>query len=100
VEEIGLANAIQAVRQELATAMAAGAKEEIRFQVSSVELQFQVVVSKSADASGKVRFWVVDVGAGGTVERAATHTIQVQLDPITSQGEEVEVRSKESQEPS
>jgi hypothetical protein len=99
VEEIGLANAIQAIRQELAIAMAAGADEELRFRVGTVELQFQIVVTQSADASAKVRFWVVDVRAGGSVERAATHTIRIQLDPITSRGEEVEVRSKESQEP-
>ena len=97
--EIGLEEAIRAVRAELTQAMQAGSGEEIRFRVNRVSLQFQVVATKSAEASGKVRFWVVDVGAGGKLESASTHTVQVDLEPITDAGGVVEVRDREPEMP-
>ncbi len=98
-DRIGLEEAIRAVREELTAAMVAGAGEEIRFRVNAVHLDFNVVVSKEVEASGKVRFWVVDAGGGGKLGSASTHTIHVELDPATATGGPVEVRDRESNKP-
>jgi Trypsin-co-occurring domain 2 len=99
VESIGLEEAIRAVRQELTSAMAAAADEAIRFKVKSVQLEFQAVVTREAEAAGKVRFYVVDLGGGGKVGSASTHTIHVELDPVTADDGEVEVRGGEREKP-
>ncbi len=99
MDEIGLEDAIRAVRAELTRAMQAGTGEKIRFRVNAVSLDFQVVVTKSAEANGKIRFWVVDLGAGGKLESAQTHTVHVDLEPVTDAGEAVEVRDSEPEMP-
>jgi hypothetical protein len=99
MENIGLQEAIQAVRHELTAAMTAGADEDIRFRVKSVEMDFQVAVERAAEATGKVRFWVVDLGAGGNVSSASTHTVRVSLDPVTATGGDVEVSDREPAKP-
>lgn len=99
MESIGLEEAIRAVRQDLTSAMAAGADEAIRFKVTSVQLEFQAVVTREAEAAGKVRFYVVDLGGGGKLSSASTHTIHVELDPVTAEGGEVEVRGGEREKP-
>lgn len=99
MDEIGLEEAIRAVREELTGAMAAGATEQIRFRVSAVHLDFQVLVSREAEASGKVRFWVVDVGGGAKAGSASTHTVHVELDPLTPAGGAVEVGDAETSKP-
>jgi hypothetical protein len=43
-------------------------------------------VTRSATASGKANFWVVEAGADGTVGRRATHTVRVHLQPRTVAG--------------
>jgi hypothetical protein len=99
MDEIGLEEAIRAVRAELTQAMRAGSGEEIRFRVNAVSLEFQVVVTKSAEANGKVRFWVVDLGGGGTRGSGQTHTVHMDLEPITDAGETVEVGDREPEMP-
>ncbi len=86
MEPIGLEEAIRSVRRELTNAMAAGQDEEIRFRVGTVQLDFQVAVSREAEASGKVRFWVVELGGGGKAGTSTTHTVRLKLDPLTSGG--------------
>jgi hypothetical protein len=99
VENIGLQEAIQAVRAELTSAMAAGTGEQIRFRVRSVELEFQVAVERSTEGSGKVRFWVVDLTAGGKLGSVSTHTVRVGLDPVDAAGGDVEVADEERLKP-
>lgn len=99
-DQIGLKEAIEAVRAELIGAMHSGAQEEIQFRVGSVQLEFQVAVTKEADGKAGVRFWVVEAGASGKLSSAATHTVRVALDPVTRDGRQVAVGSAESGKPS
>ena len=99
MDKIGLDDAISAVRHELMRAMEAGTGEGLRFRVDAVEMEFQAVVTTQADASAKVRFWVVEAGAGGTVGSESTHTIRVKLGPVTETGEEALFADQESGKP-
>jgi Trypsin-co-occurring domain 2 len=98
--QIGLQEAIEAVRTELIGAMHSGEKQEIQFRVGSVQLEFEVVVTKEAEGKAGVRFWVVEAGAGGKLSSAATHTVRVALEPVTRDGKQVAVGSTESGKPS
>jgi hypothetical protein len=79
--EIGLADAIAVVRQELATAMERGAGADLQFPVDGVELEFQVGVTTEGQTGGKARFWVLEWGAEASRSREATHRVTVSLGP-------------------
>lgn len=99
MDGIGLQEAIEAVRAELTNAMAQRTDDEIRFRVRSVDLEFRVTAERSAEAGGKVRFWVVDANAGGSMRSATEHTLRVALDPTGAGGGDVEVRGDEAAKP-
>ncbi|MCX5211856.1 hypothetical protein OG689_21630 [Kitasatospora sp. NBC_00240] len=84
--EIGLADTIRALRQELATAMADGEGSPVRLRVNSVKLDVEVAVTASAEANGGVRFWVVSAGGKAAGSTTATHTVSLELTAETDQG--------------
>lgn len=83
----GLAEAVKALRAELNDAMTAGQHEALRFEVGTVTMEFAVEVTADAEAKGGVRFWVVELAAGGSVGRSATHTVTLELKPKTQSGQ-------------
>lgn len=86
MNKIGLADAIAALRAELRTAVAASAKEEIKFEVGEVVVELEVAVEKSVEGSAGVNVWVIDVNAGGTRATTATHRITIPLKPSDRSG--------------
>ncbi|MFB7668307.1 trypco2 family protein [Kitasatospora sp. NPDC056138] len=84
--EIGLADALRALRQELAEAMADGEGKPVRLAVESVDLEMQVTLSASAEASGGVKFWVLTAGAKAAGSTGASHTVKLQLKAETADG--------------
>jgi Trypsin-co-occurring domain 2 len=100
VERIGLAETVAALRAELAAAVASGADEEIQFPVGPVQLEFHVGVTKSAEGKGGLKFWVLELGGGGS---RATETIQkltVTLEPpVDAFGERVRVHRGSDEKP-
>ncbi|MGW2283551.1 trypco2 family protein [Streptomyces phaeochromogenes] len=79
---IELAEMIAQLRGELAAAMVAARDEELRFGLGSVELEAEFVVERSATGEGKVRFWVVEAGAGGHTGTSTTHRVTLTLEPV------------------
>ena len=75
---VGLAEAIQALREQLTQARRTGWFEELGFQVEPVELTIQAVVDKGAD--GKVGWGVLSVGGG--YKSATTQTLKLTLTPV------------------
>lgn len=68
---VGLADAIEALREELISAMERGENQVMRFSLEPLELTIQVAVTKKT--SGKVGWMVVE--AGGGYEKLATQTL-------------------------
>jgi|SRR5271157_3526214 len=85
MERLGLAEAIQAVRQELADAIQRSGSETLRFEVGEIELGFEVVVERLG--KGGVKFWVVELG--GEVSQTETHTIRFPMRPCNMDGKPV-----------
>ena len=98
--EIGLVEAIEAVRGELTRAVAASADQEIQFPVDKVDLEFHVGVKRSADGSGGIRFWVIELGAKVIRESESVHTVKVSLGaPVDPDGETIKVMRSISGKP-
>lgn len=92
--------AIEAVRAELRAAVDQAAGQDMQFPVSSVELQFQVGVTREKSGSAALKVWVVELEGGGGLTREDTHTVTVTLGPPVDQdGEPVKVRRRRREKP-
>ena len=78
---VELAELIGQLRAELTKAMDAGDGADLRFERAPVELELTVAVNKEAKPGAKVRFWVVELGAEGTVASQSRQRITLTLDP-------------------
>jgi hypothetical protein len=78
---IPVADAIELLRDELEEALQKGAGRSVQFGVSDVTLTINLVVSKSKDAVGKIRWWVIEAGGSGTWSREVTQTLVLTLHP-------------------
>ncbi|MFF1694034.1 trypco2 family protein [Streptomyces sp. NPDC058257] len=78
---IELAEMIAQLRGELAAAMAAAEGEELGFELGPVQLEAEFAVQRSGSADGRIRFWVVEAGAGGQLSNSTTHRVTLSLEP-------------------
>ena len=77
-----LADTIAAVRRELSLAQAAGQGQSIQFRTGPVELEFEVVVTRTGGGQAGVQVWVLTLGAKGELAHATTQRIKVTLQPV------------------
>ena len=84
---LGLAEVVQNLRRELYAAMSAADKEALQFYVGDITLELSVAVSREGGASGKVRFWVVDVGAEGKLGSSSVQKLSLKLTPQVGDGD-------------
>jgi hypothetical protein len=75
---VGLAEAIEALRQELTVAAGYGQDQQMRFTIEPIELVMEVAVTK--DASGKIGWQILE--AGGGYEKVSTQTLTLRLAPL------------------
>jgi len=98
--EIGLSDAIAAVRAELAAAVEQGVDAEFQFPVNGVQLEFHVAVTKTGEGRAGVKFWVVELGGAGSYAREEIQTVTVTLGaPVDRAGEVVKVTRQSRQKP-
>jgi len=77
-----LAETIAAVRRELSVAQAAGVREPVQFRVGPVELEFEVIVTRTGGGQAGVQVWVLTLGAKGELAQASTQRIKLTLQPV------------------
>lgn len=106
--EVSIVDAIQGIRRELTNAIAAGANEDLRFNVDSVEIEFQVEVSQNIEgqvgAKGGLQFGVISIGessieGGISRSRGTTHTVKLTLTPTTAHGGDVQISNPDVPNP-
>ena len=95
-EGLGLARAIELLRNELLTARAAGADADIQLPVQSMTVELTVTATKSLD--GKVGFAVpvvnLKIGGGGSREHEAEQRVTVVFgEPVDRDGNPVKIAS-------
>jgi len=72
---VGLAEAIDSLRQELTQAIEQGKDKELRFNVDQVELELGVELHRDSGVDG------VEVGAEGSRSQATAQRLKVTLKP-------------------
>ena len=93
---IGLADAIETLREELLKARAAGAGSDIQLPVASMTVVLTVEATRSLDgkAGFKVPVVELEVGGGGSRERSSGQTVTVVFgEPVDRDGRPVKVAS-------
>jgi hypothetical protein len=94
VEGLGLAEAIQALRDDLLKARAAGATSEIQLPVDSMTVELTVTATREANAKAgfKVPIVEVELGGGGSRERGTGQKVTVVFgEPVDRDGNPVKV---------
>jgi len=78
---VGLADAIEALREELQDSFERSVGEQVRFEASAVVLTVQVVARKETTPGAKLRWWVVEVGVDRKSGTELTQTLELTLTP-------------------
>jgi hypothetical protein len=78
---VGLAEAVQVLREELTVAMENAEGESLRFELGPVEMEFAVTVRKEGGGSAGVQLGVVSIGAKGGVSSDSAHRVKLVLTP-------------------
>lgn len=81
-DSIELADAVQAVRDELLTAAArsaAGQGSELEFEVGDIQMEFTVELRKELKGGTKVKAWLLEAGADAGRSSAQGHKVSFTL---------------------
>jgi hypothetical protein len=75
MEPVGLKEAVEALRKELSASIVAAANESLRFEVGQITMEFQIGVERTAEGSGGIKFWVVELGGKGVYKSTEVHKV-------------------------
>ena len=87
IQKLGLKETLEALRIEISESILLSEGKEIRFEMGEIELEMQVVIEKSKDIKGGVKFWVVEMGGGMADKDSITQKIPFK--PIWKNGKPV-----------
>ncbi|WP_328972284.1 trypco2 family protein [Streptomyces sp. NBC_00239] len=95
---VGLAAAIEELRQELYAAQAQGAGQQFAFGVEEAQLELLLELRDSGKADGRLSFGVATVGAGGELTTVRTHklTLKLSVRDRAAGGERPEINDRDS----
>lgn len=92
--EIGLVEAIATLREELAEAVEEGTNQDIQFPVGQIDLEFQVGVTRDVHGGGKLRFWVLELGADAGYAAQTVQKVTISLGAVTADNETVKIKRR------
>ncbi|MFV8129906.1 trypco2 family protein [Streptomyces syringium] len=81
IEDIELADAVEAVRDGLTEAAARGTGRDLGFDVGEISMEFTVEIRKDAKGKGGVKAWVVSADAEASRGSTRTHKVAFTLTP-------------------
>ncbi|MGW0347627.1 trypco2 family protein [Streptomyces anthocyanicus] len=79
MSSVGLAAAIEELRQELYKAQAQGSDQQFAFGVEEAQLELLLELRDSGKGDGKLSFGVATVGVGGERSTLRTHKLTLRL---------------------
>jgi len=100
VDGLGLAEAIEALRDDLLKALAAGGSSEIQLPVESMTVELTVTATRTREgkAGFKVPIVEVELGGGGSRERGTGQKVTVVFGgPVDRDGRPVKVAQASSE---
>jgi hypothetical protein len=95
---LDMADALTALRGQLAEAQARAWDGAIHLSVDEVTIEFGLELQRTAKGNGEFRFGVVSLGGGGERGRRATHKVSLRLKAHTDDGEPVDIRDEDDDE--
>jgi Trypsin-co-occurring domain 2 len=99
-EELGLAEAIEAIRRELAVAQDQGRGSDVRFTVGAVELEFAVDARRTTGGEASITVLsLLSLGGKGEAAKGETHRVKVALSPLAVDGRPFEVSAAAERRP-
>lgn len=90
---VPLVDAIEALRNSLEQAVAAGAGRGLRFEAAPIELTLQVTATAGAKGQAGIKWWLVTAGGEVNRERVTTQTVKLSLMPVSIDDDGVEHRA-------
>ncbi|MER6833456.1 trypco2 family protein [Streptomyces cellulosae] len=95
---IGLAAAIEELRQELYQAQAQGTQQQFAFQIEEAQLELLLELRNGVKGDGKLNFGVATVGANGEHSTSHTHklTLKLQIKDRATGGNSPEISQEET----
>lgn len=81
-QDVPLGLALEALRQELATAMESGEGKTLRFRSGEIELTLQSTVTWTGNAEVGIKWWLVNASAGGSRSAETVQTVKLTLTPV------------------
>jgi Trypsin-co-occurring domain 2 len=99
VTEIDLVEAVRALRSELERAMESAAGQRVKFEAMDIRMDFQVGVKRTAEGKGGLKFWVLELGGGGSYGKETVQTVSLSLKPILHDGAVVQIARAETEDP-
>lgn len=89
-QAVGIADAIENLRQEMTEAIERGKAQKVRFNVDQVDLELAVEIEREVGGEGKVSFKVfgsgIDLGGKGSLSQAIAHRVKITLKPASDTG--------------
>jgi hypothetical protein len=85
-ERIGLADTVQAIRDELEEAAGRASTSQVRFAVGELQLEFTVEVRTDQKTKGGFKIWVLSGDMAQETGQVTTQRIQVTLTPQLGTG--------------
>ena len=86
MEQIGLTEAIAALREELSSAISAASTESLKFEVGTVTMEFEVTVARERGGKGGLNIWVLALGGEESRSQTRTHRLTLPLTPLGKDG--------------
>jgi Trypsin-co-occurring domain 2 len=80
-QRFALSAVLEGLRSELEDAWRSSEGRPVRFRASDVTLTVETVLSKDKDASGRIRWWLVEAGGGARSGERRTQTLVLKLTP-------------------
>ena len=95
-KNIGLAEMIGKLREELQQAQQEGQGKALKFCVDEVDLELQFTVSRDIEGGGGVKFWVYNAEAKGSMGSETVQTLRLKLKPETAGGGSFQVTDQDT----
>ncbi|MCM2394055.1 trypco2 family protein [Streptomyces albipurpureus] len=83
--DIELADAIEAVREQLIDAATRATGKPVLFEVGDIEMEFTIELRKDVSGGLKAKAWVLEAGADITRSTGRTHRVAFTLKPKNAQ---------------
>jgi hypothetical protein len=91
---LGLADAIEDLREQLELARARADSADMKFPIHSVTIELRIVAAREGSAKAGFKVPVIDleVGASGKISHEATHRLVIEFGgPVSASGQPIRV---------